>query len=1067
MVRKKTGHGPVTGGTSGSSSRGAIATRLLALTAFAAIALGSNAAMADSASTGVLAGRVFDNDGKQPLEGATVMVTSPALQDAQVVTTDKSGYYRLPNLPPGLYAIQFDREGYLPNAVGDVSLRSAATLRVDAPLSKGGVETVRVTSRPNVDVGSSTSGTTLTSEELRRVPLASPTGKGASARSFEAVAEVAPGARSDDFGTSINGASSPENNYSVDGLSVGNPAKGTIGTQLSSEFVDEVNVITGGYLPEHGRTTGGVISVTTKSGSNQFHGQVFSYFSPGGLEGARTPVIRAGQPVQFRSRLGYIGDIGFDLGGPIIKDRLWFYTGLDVAQTIYRADRGIYLSTDQVDSFGNPLFEPTPIYSQPYEASSRTLQGIAKLTWAINTENRLSLALYASPLTSGGGASFNPDTGAVTGGRYGIDPLTGGPQWETSGTPGTYAAVATQESSTPVDVNGKWTSEFLGKRLLLDVSGGMHYQADYTRAVDGSSAESGPEGLGRYHRVHWLRTTPGPHSITEFETVPADAAARCMQGGVNRCLVGDYFTGSPNFLQDAAYRRFHGGMVVSYLTSLLGHHLIKAGFDGEFNQFKNIKSDRVLSESEDGTRFDDEERFGALPSPDMPVFIEQLRKNTTSSVVGGFLQDSWFVQDKVTVNLGLRYDAQYFYDKGKTVLSLPNQWSPRIGLIYDPTQQGKAKLFANYARYYQSTPLDFADVALVGEPQLFAGHAAASCNPAIFKQQINECQSPAALTAGTVHEPVLPNKIYGVSGNTNAIDPSIEASSSDEISAGGEYELMADARIGLTLTRRWINRWIEDIVPNVDLPAFDGNPGFGLAANQPKAKRDYNAATLFLVKNFSRSWLAQASYTLASLRGNYAGFVAPEDGFLGPSLTAAYDNEYLMTNRDGALPGDIRHNIKAVGAKDWAILPTQHLGTGLVLKAQSGGPTNFLGSDPHSYPSEIYILPRGAGPRLPWQFGADVQLSYRIAMAGNTALAFTLDVFNVFNFQTKTAIDENYTNAGTYPVKDATHANLNDGTLKDTDGNALNDPMHNNRSYGNATSYQAPRIFRFGLRGQF
>src|SRR6185436_13097210 len=99
--------------------------------------------------------------------------------------------------------------------------------------------------------------------------------------------------------------------------------------------------------------------------------------------------------------------------------------------------------------------------------------------------------------------------------------------------------------------------------------------------------------------------------------------------------------------------------------------------------------------------------------------------------------------------------------------------------------------------------------------------------------------------------------------------------------------------------------------------------------------------TLFLVKNFSRTWLAQASYTLASLRGNYAGFVAPEDGFLGPSLTAAYDNEYLMTNRDGPLPGDIRHQIKPAGAKDWASRPAQRLRTGLVLKAQSGGPTNL------------------------------------------------------------------------------------------------------------------------------
>jgi len=68
------------------------------------------------------------------------------------------------------------------------------------------------------------------------------------------------------------------------------------------------------------------------------------------------------------------------------------------------------------------------------------------------------------------------------------------------------------------------------------------------------------------------------------------------------------------------------------------------------------------------------------------------------------------VADKVTVNLGVRYDAQYFYRQtGEVGLSLPNQWSPRLGLIYDPTQQGKAKMFVNYARYYENAPLDFAD----------------------------------------------------------------------------------------------------------------------------------------------------------------------------------------------------------------------------------------------------------------------------------------------------------------------------------------------------------------------
>src|SRR6185295_7603875 len=114
---------------------------------------------------------------------------------------------------------------------------------------------------------------------------------------FESVAEVAPGAHNDDFGVSINGTTSPENAYVIDGLSVNNPAYGIVGTPLSVDFVKEVSVITGGYMPEYGRSTGGVLNVVTKSGGNEFHGSAFVNFSPGSIEGERKKVLAAGQTV--------------------------------------------------------------------------------------------------------------------------------------------------------------------------------------------------------------------------------------------------------------------------------------------------------------------------------------------------------------------------------------------------------------------------------------------------------------------------------------------------------------------------------------------------------------------------------------------------------------------------------------------------------------------------------------------------------------------------------------------------------------------------------------------------
>src|SRR5262249_14507510 len=150
---------------------------------------------------------------------------------------------------------------------------------------------------PTVDVGSSTVGQSINQDFTRRVAVALPTGKGGAQRSFEAVAEVAPGAHTDDYGTSVNGTTSPENGYVIDGVSVNNPSTGLVGTPLTMEFIKEVNVVTGGYMPEYGRSTGGVLDVQTKSGGNDFHGSVFFNLTPGAFEGSRKLVRRNGQTV--------------------------------------------------------------------------------------------------------------------------------------------------------------------------------------------------------------------------------------------------------------------------------------------------------------------------------------------------------------------------------------------------------------------------------------------------------------------------------------------------------------------------------------------------------------------------------------------------------------------------------------------------------------------------------------------------------------------------------------------------------------------------------------------------
>ncbi len=998
---------------------------------------------------GVLTGVVMDNNTRQPLSGVIVMVQSPALQEEQIAASDDAGLYRIPNLPPGVYTINFDKDGYFPGQQGGIAVRSDVTLRVNAALvaSTQKQEDIVLTVRPTVDVGSSTTSTTLSSALLKRVPVAAPGGKGSASRTIESVATLAPTASADSYGVGINGATSPENHYSVDGLSVGNPGKGVLGTQLSSEFVEEVNVVTAGYLPEFGRSTGGILNVVTKSGSNEFHGGVWSYVSPGALEGKRERSPEDLTRVFSQPTLSYIGDFGLDLGGPILQDKLWFYAGFDVSNTSYKVARRFYRDM-------NGAIDPTPIYSQDYTADARTYQGIAKLTYSINADNRLTLAAYGTPTRSGGGATF--DGTSVTPGKYGIDPLSGSPE---GGGSTTYSASAHQYVSTPIDASLKWNSQFLGKRLLLDVMLGTHYQNDSRRAADGSRATSASTGdLGYYYNVNWRRRADmgGHHNLTEFEKFPG--SEKCSEAGAD-CTVEDYVSGSPRDLAEATYNRYHTSVIVSYLANLLGHHLVKFGLDGELTSYRNQKSNRVFAESEDGSQFNDEERFGILKGPDDFDFIDPLTKKTQSLTVGGFIQDSWSVVDKVTVNLGVRYDAQYFYNtEGNIGLSLPNQWSPRLGVIYDPLQDGRSKVFVSYARYYENAPLDFADVILVGEPQLHGGHA---CDPRILSQQRNECQLRENLRPNSQEDPRAPNKIFTGGGLPGNLDPDIRASSSDELLAGTEFEVFPDARLGVTYTRRWINYWIEDMAPVAGLSGFTGNPGFGLGAAFPKVQRNYNALTAYLVKNFSQGWLAQASYSLGYLKGNYAGLFAPEDGYLGPNGTADFDSPNVPINRYGALKGDIRHTVKALASKEWQLTRTQALGTGISASVRSGAPTSYLGTDRFTYPSEAYIVQRGIGPRLPWVAGLDLRLSYRVALVGSTSLSLTADVFNLLNWQKVTSIDEVYTNDNIDPKEGYRVADL--PSLQNSD----KQPAERRDNFQKPTSWQEPRVFRFGLRGEF
>jgi hypothetical protein len=273
------------------------------------------------AGEATLSGKVLDASTKAPVPDVVVTITSPAVQGEQTLVTDAEGYFRAQALPPGKYQIRLDKEQYKPYARGDIELRADVNIRVDAELLPEGLkeEIVVVAAPPTVDVGTSNTGMTISNDFAKRVPLVNPgSATSGAVRSYEAVAQATPQASNDTFGTSINGTTSPDNNYQIDGLSRNNAGFGVNGARLSIEFVKEVNVITGGYMPEYGAAGGGILSAVTESGSNEYHGKGWFYITPGAVEGDRRLVSALGQTVKTTRSLGKIFDLGATTGGPLI-----------------------------------------------------------------------------------------------------------------------------------------------------------------------------------------------------------------------------------------------------------------------------------------------------------------------------------------------------------------------------------------------------------------------------------------------------------------------------------------------------------------------------------------------------------------------------------------------------------------------------------------------------------------------------------------------------------------------------------------------------------------------------
>jgi hypothetical protein len=298
----------------------------LAALAAALLLLAPAPLAAQGVQTGTLIGSVTSADG-EPLPGATVTVTSSALQGERTTTTSVNGDYILRGLPPGAYEARFTLEGMTPVVVS-VGVPLGGNARADAALQvQAAEETITVTGDVPSALETTTVGANFPSSTVDNLAIP---------RTILEIAELAPAATNNTElagQITINGGMEYDNSVLINGVDVLDPVFGDNDDLYIEEAVQETQVLTSGISAEYGRFTGGVINVVTRSGGNQFQGAVRADFSK--------PEWRDETPFEEERGTEREGDLGkvyqAVLGGPILRDRLWFFlAGQDTEQEVAR-----------------------------------------------------------------------------------------------------------------------------------------------------------------------------------------------------------------------------------------------------------------------------------------------------------------------------------------------------------------------------------------------------------------------------------------------------------------------------------------------------------------------------------------------------------------------------------------------------------------------------------------------------------------------------------------------------------------------------------------------------------
>jgi hypothetical protein len=843
-----------------------------------ALAIGAARSGQSQEQSGSIAGRVVLDRGN-PAGGVRIVAEGRSGFTGREQATNPSGYFRFPALPVGTYRLRLSFVGYRPLAVDSVVVMlgrttSAGVLQLEPQAYELG-EMVVTAAPPLVDVSSTTTATNITSRQFETIPTE---------RDFRSVVPLAAQANSsflDEDEANVAGGTGPENAYFLDGVDISDPFRGVSSSSLPYNFIREVQVKAGGYEAEYGRATGGIINVITHTGSNRFAGQLFGFFTGDELSASPKFAVAGARENQFSTY-----DVGGSLGGPIVKDRLWFFAAYN-------------------PSFRREVVE-APGSTLPHQGGTQHLFA-TKLSWSAGPRTDVTFTIHGDPST-------RRDVGVA----------------------GVTGSVLNAESI---------TDEGRAGGVLL--SGLVRHQLGRHGLLE--------LGVSRFGYTNNTDPLGGAGLAPHF----TDATTGAVSGGLGIL-----------FHSEAERRGIRGSVSMS-----LGRHDLKSGVEYEDNRFEQLNDQTGDPGSPGGfiTRFDDTTYTW------MRALIEGKVRNRVPTF---YAQDSWRLSDRLTLNLGLRWDGQYLVAQSTTAQSFTDQWQPRIGAIYQLGSQRAQKLFGSFGRFYEQLTLNMAVINYsngVSVTQLLFDH-----DPRL--------DPGGGDTVFAVFEPeVQPRR-------------DLEGQYFDELTLGYERALGSRLRAGIRGVARRL-RWAVEDAFSVDSGMYQiGNPGRGNLGFTPRARRHYTALVLTLEKPDGR-FNFLASYAISRTSGNYQGLYDYARDFLpaAPNTTSEFDFPEQYANSSGLLPNDRTHVAKFAGS----YRVDGRLTAGTFVSWASGVPRDELGATPIGDGIHAYLRPRGSAGRNPSVLDLNLRLAYTLpAWSKGVAPRLSLDLLHLTNARTALRHDD-------------------------------------------------------------